>query len=117
VLKQIHGRQNHSRRADAALRAAAFDERLLHSVKVITRRHAFDGFNLSAFDLRHRYQTTVDDPAIDHDAARAAFTFAATFLRSGKTQLLAQYVQQALHGIGVKRLRRFIDPAVDFNLI
>src|SRR5476649_612983 len=68
ALKQIHCGENHSRRADAALRAAAFDERLLHSVQLIAGRDAFDGFDRSACDLRHRHQTTVDDPAIDHDA-------------------------------------------------
>src|SRR5712692_9451287 len=77
LFKQIHRRQNHARRADAALRAAAFDERLLHGVQLIAGCQGFDGFDISALDLGDRYQTTVNDLAINHHRARAALTFAA----------------------------------------
>src|ERR1700737_3825141 len=50
-LEQIYGRHNHTRRADAALRAAAFDECLLHRVKLILGGDRFDGLNRSTFNL------------------------------------------------------------------
>src|SRR5437773_11732121 len=44
-LQQVHRRQNHSWRADAALRAAAFNERLLHGVQLLRTRNPLDGLN------------------------------------------------------------------------
>src|ERR1051325_11652020 len=42
LLEQIHGRNDHSRCADAALRAAMFDEGLLHRMQLsLARRNAF----------------------------------------------------------------------------
>jgi hypothetical protein len=43
VFQEIHGRNYHPRRADAALRAAAFNESLLDRVQLIALRNAFNG--------------------------------------------------------------------------
>src|SRR4051812_35792227 len=42
-IEQVDGGDDHARRADAALRAAAGDERLLHGVQLLAARDAFDG--------------------------------------------------------------------------
>jgi hypothetical protein len=111
-FQQIDGRQYHTRRADAALRAAAVDEGLLHSVQLIAGRNAFDSLNGCAFNLCNWNQTTVDDPAIDNDVARATLTFAATFLCPREMQLLTQHVEQTRHRMGFERSRLAVDGAL-----
>ena len=100
-FQQADGCDYHPGRADATLRAAAFDERLLHRVQLSsTNRNCFDRLERAAFDLRYRHETTVHQLPVDQNAARAAFAFATTFFGSGEIQLLAQYVEQTLHGKG-----------------
>jgi len=77
---------------------------------------AFDCLNLATLDLRDRHQTTVHDAAIDQYRARAALAFAAAFLGSSQSQLLAQNVEQALHRISLQLPRFGINRAVDLNL-
>jgi hypothetical protein len=92
-FEEIYGRHHHARRADAALRASAINERLLNCVQLIPSRNAFNRFDGCAFNLRYGHETTVHNSAIDENGTRAAFAFTATFLRSGEVQLLAQYVE------------------------
>ena len=90
---EINCGHHHTRRADAALRAAAINEGLLHGVQLIlVNSDAFDGFDRGAFGLCDWHQTTVDNAAVEHNRARTALAFAATFLRTGQAQLLAQHV-------------------------
>jgi len=104
LVQQIYRCQNHARRADTALRAAAFDEGFLYLVQLICReRNSFDGFDGCARDLRHRNQAAVYDLTVNHDAARATLALAATFFGSGQMKLFAQNVEQTLHGIGFER--------------
>ena len=97
------GGHHHSRRADAALRAAAFDECLLHSVK-LTFATAMPSIVLivAAFDLRHRHQTTVDDLAVDEHGARATLAFAASFLRAGQMSCSRSTSSRRSIGIGME---------------
>src|SRR6185503_18696870 len=60
-------------RADAALRAAARDQRALHRVQHLAAREALDG----------------------DDRARAALALAAALLGPGEPEVLAQHVEQA----------------------
>jgi hypothetical protein len=108
-FQQIDGRQYHPGSADAALRAAAINEGLLNSVQLIASRNAFDSLNRGAFNLSDWNQATVNDPAIDNDAARATLTFAATFLSSRELQLLTQYVEQTLHRVSFNAAHRSVD--------
>jgi hypothetical protein len=118
ALKQIHCRHDHSWRADAALRATVFDERLLYCVELsLVRRDAFDRFDRRARDLRDRNETTVDDLAVDHDGAGAALAFAAAFFSSGQVKLLAQDIQQSLHRISVKLALFAVNYAIDLDWI
>ena len=109
LFQKAHGRDHHSRCADTALRPAAFNESLLHLMQlIVAERDAFDRFDLATGDLRDWNQTTVDELTINQNAARAALTFAATFFSSGKAQLLAQHIEQALHWIGINGSRLVI---------
>src|SRR5437870_1516368 len=83
-LEQTNGGHHHARRANAALCPAAFDESLLHRVQLISRRQSFDRPDLCAFHLGHGHEATINNLTINHHVASAAFTFAATFFRSGQ---------------------------------
>jgi hypothetical protein len=81
---------------------------------VIADGDPFNRFDRCAFNLRHRHQTTVDQLPIDQNTARPAFAFAATFLRPGEVQLLAQNVEQPFHRKRFKRSWLTVYCAFDF---
>src|SRR5215204_3876485 len=81
TFEQADGGQHHARRADAALRAAAFDHRALDVVQALAVGDALDGQNLRALGLRRRDETTVDQLAVVDDGASAALALAAALLR------------------------------------
>src|SRR2546423_5187550 len=98
----MDGCENHARRADAALRAARFDHRLLDGVQSLATGDALDRCNLRAFGLREGDETTVDENSTDDDRARAALALAAALLRAREFQLLAQNVEQTRQRVGMK---------------
>src|SRR5437588_487210 len=102
----MDGCENHAGCADAALRAARFDHRLLYGVQSLAAGDALHGLNLRALDLREGDETTVDENSIDDDRARAALALAAALLRACEFQLLAQHVEQTRQRVCVK-LDRF----------
>src|SRR2546425_13243601 len=79
LFQQIQCGQDHSRSADATLRAAAVDERLLYGMQLFFAGDTFDSLNLRAFNLSDWYQAAIHDLAVDEYRAGAAFAFAATF--------------------------------------
>src|ERR1035438_6814922 len=97
ALDKLRGSHQHSRRADAALRAAAIEERLLNRMKLAICCQAFNCLNIGALVLQHRHQATVYQLAVHAYRAGAALAFAATFLGSGKMQVFSQHIEQALH--------------------
>ena len=117
LLKQVYGRDDHSRCADAALRATMFDDRLLNCVQLsFAGRDAFDGFDVATLHLSDGHEATVHDLAVDNHRAGAAFAFAASFFCPGQAKLLAQNIQQALHRIRVKLSPCAVNYAIDLNL-
>ena len=117
LLKQVHSRDDHSRCADAALRAAVFDECLLDCMQLsFAGRDAFNGLDVAILHLSDGHEATVNDLAIDRHCAGAAFAFAAPFLCSSQAELLAQNIQQALHRINVKLSPCAVNYAIDLNL-
>ena len=100
-MLQRHRRQDHSRRADAALRSAVRDERFLHRVQLPAVRNAFDRRQRRALHLQDRRQAAVDQLAVEEHRARAALPLAAAFLGAGQVQLLAQHVEQPRHRVGL----------------
>src|ERR1041385_2503845 len=94
AFEEADGGEHHARRADAALRAAALDHRLLHGVEALAVGDAFDRGDPRALDLRDGDEATVDQLAVHDDGARAALALAAALLRPRKFQPLAQRVEQ-----------------------
>jgi len=118
LLKKVHGRDDHSRCADAALRAAVFNERLLHCMQLsFVRRNAFDRLDVATLDLSDRYQATVNNLALDSHRACAAFALATAFFGTSQVQLLAQNIEQTLHRKGMKFPVFTVNSAVDLNLV
>ncbi|HEV8382905.1 MAG TPA: hypothetical protein VGQ29_15065 [Gemmatimonadales bacterium] len=87
-------REQHSRRADPALRRAVLNESLLEGRQPSAIGQSLDRGNLAALDLAYGYQATVHDLAVDEHRTGAAFPLAAPFLRTGEVEVLAQYVKQ-----------------------
>ena len=86
VAPERDRRHDHARRADAALRAAVFDEGVLQRM---TSVKAFDGGDGRARRVRGRHETGVHGRAVNQDRTGAAFAFAAAFLRSREPAVLA----------------------------
>src|ERR1700674_1956455 len=62
----MHRCKNHSRRADAALRATAFEERLLQRMHQRVRRHSFDGNDACATRTRQLF-TSIPSNKTEHE--------------------------------------------------
>src|ERR1041384_1630384 len=105
VQQRMRGDQ-HARRADTALRASTLEKRLLKRIEAAVTSETFDGKNCRAVHLANRYETGVDDFAVDDHRASAALSFTATFFRSSQAQVFAKHIKQPLHG---RRLNRSID--------
>ena len=118
LLKKVYGGDDHSRCADATLRAAVFDEGLLDRMQLsLAGRDAFDCLDLATLNLTDRYQATVDDLLIDYHGACAAFAFATSLLCSRQAKLLAQDIEQSFHRISVDGSDVVIDGAGDLQFI
>ena len=98
-LVQREQRHHEARRAKAALRAVAVDERLLDRMqRAVCAGQALDGDELLAVERRHELDARIDrakaDPAAvklaDDDGTGAAIAFGTAFLGSGAAQILAQ---------------------------
>jgi hypothetical protein len=105
LVQQMMGRENHSRRADAALCTSAIQESLLETIQPGACGQSFDGNDFRILDLKHWYEATVYQRAVQQHGAGATLAFATSFFGSGQSQLVPQYVQQSLHRINAQRLR------------
>ena len=103
VREKLRRGHQHARRADAALRAAVMQKRLLQRMKLSFERQSFHSLNLGALGLQHGHKATVHQFAVHAHRAGAALAFAAAFLGPGQMQVLAQHVEQPLHGRNVHR--------------
>ncbi len=111
-LLQVHAKQRHrkARRAKAALRAVAFDQRLLHGMgRAVGLRQVFDREQRLAVERRRELDAGVHGAQrqfaifqrTDHDGAGAAIALGATFLGAGAAQVLPQVLQDGLRGLHV----------------
>src|SRR5581483_8207594 len=95
-VEERFGGHDLARRADAALKAAVLDERLLQGVKLAVRGEPFNRLNMLAVAGDGESQARADQTAIDNHAAHAD---AAALFGSGETDLLAQGVKQQAVGL------------------
>jgi len=65
------------------------------------RGRAFDRLHGPPFYVYERDEAGYDRVAVDDDGARTTLPFATPLLRSRETALLAQYVEQPPHRMGV----------------
>ena len=65
---------------------------------ILAARQPLDRGHAAGIALADRDQARVDGLAVEHDGARAALALAAALLGAGQPQVLAQHVEQALHG-------------------
>ena len=70
------------------------DEGLLHRMKPIALRHAFDRQDVGAVVADRQRQARIDPPSVDDDRAGAALAAVAALLGSGQVQALAQKIEQ-----------------------
>src|SRR6266478_2621462 len=68
-FEQMQSRKNHSRRANAALRATASQERLLQRTHQRMRRYSFDGNDARAARLGHGNETAIYQHPVQEDRA------------------------------------------------
>jgi hypothetical protein len=114
-LEQRHSRNDHTRSANSALRAAAFEEGRLHSAKFLTVRNAFNRANVRSIRFDRGNEAAVDDRSVQQNRASAAFALTATFFRSGEAHLFPQDIEQARHRIGRDTPLLAVDGASNLN--
>src|SRR5690242_118858 len=90
IRPECDRREDHARRADAALRPDFVHERVLQRM---VGAEPFYGSDLRAFDLAGGHEARAHRRAVDQHGARPALAFAAAFLRAGEATLLAQHVE------------------------
>src|SRR5712675_778188 len=100
LVKQVMRGEDHAGGADAALGSALFEEALLDGMEFFVDDEAFDGGDFGAFDLQDGDEAGVDQVAVDQDGAGSALAFAAALFGSGKVQVFAEDVEEALHRWG-----------------
>src|SRR5436309_2054875 len=86
------------------LRGAQVGDRLLQGLQLAALRHRFDGSHGVAGARETQRQARQDRRSIQQHGARAALTQLAAVLRSGESQILAQYLEQRL----MRRERYFL---------
>src|SRR6266566_5159673 len=94
--EQRLGGEQESGRAVAALRGAQVGERLLQGMQLAALRHRFDGSHRVAGARETQHQARQDRRSIQQHGARTALAQLAAVLRSGESQVLAQYLEQRL---------------------
>ena len=87
--QQGDARQNHPRRAIAALHGIAINKALLNRMEAAAIRQAFDRGDLMPFGFPAGKLAGVPRRTVQEHRAGAALTLAATILRTGQIQLVA----------------------------
>src|SRR5439155_508004 len=93
LLEQLARHEDEPRRAEAALQAAAFDERFLHRVEPAA---GLDGRYFAALGERSEIQAAGHGVAIDEDRAAAAQALPAAFARAEEAECVLQNLDQRL---------------------
>ncbi len=114
-FKERHGGDHHAGRADAALRAATFEKRLLHGIQPLAAGDPLDRANVCSLCVDRGDEATVHDSAVQEHRARAAFAFPAAFFRAGEMQFLPQNIEQPGHRKRLHAARLAVDSTRDVN--
>src|SRR5207244_9692102 len=93
LLEQLARHQDEPRRAEAALQAAAFDERSLHRVEPAA---ILDGRHFAAFGERREIQAAGHGAAVDEHRAAATEALPAAFARAEEAECVLQDFDQRI---------------------
>src|SRR4051794_1754347 len=116
MLQQGVRRQNHARRAVAALQAVGFAERILDDAELARRRRqAFNGGDLEAIGLRRKHQARPHGLAVDQHGAGAANAMFAAGVSTVEQKLFPQRIKQRRARLDVGRAHDTIDPELDLH--
>src|ERR1017187_166586 len=102
VEQRVRGHEK-AGRADAALRAPLFHERILQIGEPVLRPQPFDRQHRTPVALAGHDETCVHGDAVEQHRARAALTLAAALLRPREAERAAQEVEQARERRRVER--------------
>ena len=102
-----------ARDAEAALRGAGVEERLLERMEPIAGRQPLDGADGRAVRLDREHQARIDAHAVDHDGAGAAFADEAALLRAGQPEIVAQDLEERVVRRDLDRARPAVDGQLD----
>src|SRR5205814_8218376 len=91
-------RQEHARRAIAALRGAELGKGLLEGMEAATVSHPLDRRDPATFEVGGKREARQHGEAVDEDGARSALAELAAVLRPGESEALAQDLEERLGG-------------------
>ncbi len=109
VLEQGNGAHDHTVQAVAALRALAFDERLLHGMQSAADRQSLQRRDAKRRGRGHRQYAAARRLAVEQHQAGTALTQTAAVLWTIKTEVLSQHLQQRHRRVDVERMRGTVD--------
>ena len=92
--QERRGRDQHARRADAALRGAVRQERRLQSAALAARVQSLERLHAPAREASHRRHARAHRLAVEQDRARAAVARVASHLGRREPEVVAQHVAQ-----------------------
>ena len=97
-LQQVGDGHDETRRAEAALHRARFEEGLLDRMQALARGQALDGAHVALVGLRRQHQAAAGERAVEPDRARSALALLAGVFRAVETERLAKEDEQAGSG-------------------
>jgi hypothetical protein len=114
LIEQGPGRQDHPRRAEAALNRPVLNKRSLEGVEVsIHISQSLNGGDAHSLRLHDRKDAGIDGLSIDENGAGAAFPHATAFLCSGELKLISENLQERQAGFNLDLYRLAIQFKMD----
>src|SRR5579859_1017987 len=113
VLEEVDRREDHARRAEAALQTVVLAKSLLHRVQLAVAREALDGGHLRAVRLDGEHRAALHGATADQHGARAALAGVAADVRAREREALAQELDEEHLGLDVGAHVSSIDAQLD----
>ena len=106
LREQADDGHHEPRRAEPALQAVAFVERLLHGMqRGLVAGEAFDGRHLMTLGLDREHQARPHRRTVQQNRAAATYAVLAADVRPGQAEIVAEMVREEAARIGRPRLR------------
>src|SRR5262249_32845615 len=108
-VEQRLGRDDLARGADATLKTAGVDERLLDGMQPLVRGEALDRGDLVADGADRQRDARADHLAVEQHRARPADADAAAFLRAREPEIVPEAIEERTVRGNLHRARRSVD--------